>query len=191
MNELDVMKRAQSYMESLANGIDPLTGNDLPETDIVNNVRISRCLFYVSGVLKKVIDNGGEVQREKLKRADKADFSLTDEQAEALKPIDDDVSLSKTVGIINAQINTDTMKKLQRKAVVGWLKEKGLLKEIIINGRTHHNPSSEGELIGIKLIDYRTPEGNMVKMCVYSPDAQQFIFDNIDVITEFAAQEQQ
>ncbi len=59
MEELDVMKRAQSYIESLANGKDPLTGNELPDADIVNNVRISRCLFYVSDVLKKVIDNGG------------------------------------------------------------------------------------------------------------------------------------
>ena len=189
MEELDVMKRAQSYVESLANGKDPLTGNELPDSDIVNNVRISRCLFYVSDVLKKVIDNGGEVQREKLKRADKADFVLTDEQAAALKPADDDISLSKTVGIINAQIDDYTMKKLQRKVVAEWLIEKGLLKEVVINGKTHYNPTSEGELIGIKLVDYHTPQGPVVKFCVLSPEAQQFVFDNIDVIIEFASQE--
>ena len=189
MNDLDIMKRAQSYVESLANGKDPLTGNELPDTDIVNNVRVSRCLFYVSDVLKKVIENGGEVQREKLKRADKADFALTDEQTDALRPADDDISLSKTVGIINAQIDAYTMKKLQRKIVADWLKEKGLLREVVINGKTHYNPTSEGELMGIRLADYHTPEGNTVKYCAFSPDAQQFIFDNIDVIIEYASQE--
>ena len=189
MNDIDIMKRAKSYMESLANGRDPLTGNDLPDSDIVNNVRISRCLFYVADVLQKVIDNGGEVQREKLKKADKADFALTDEQTAALKPADDSISLSKTVGIINAQIDDFTMKKLQRKAVAEWLIEKSLLKEVIINGKTHYNPTSEGDLIGIKLVDYHTPEGSVVKFCVFSPEAQQFIFDNIDVIIEFASQE--
>lgn len=189
MNDIDIMKRAKSYMESLANGRDPLTGNDLPESDIVNNVRISRCLFYVADVLQKVIDNGGEVQREKLKRADKADFALTDEQTDALTPFSAEASLSKVVGRINDLIDPDIMKKLRRKDVVEWLKEKGLLKEVVINGRTHNDPTPEGELIGIKLSDYRTFEGNMVKTCVYTPEAQQFIFDNIEVIIEFASQE--
>ncbi len=127
--------------------------------------------------------------KERIKRADKADFALTDEQAAALKPFSEDVSLSKTVGRINDLIDSDIMKKLSRKAVVEWLLEKGLLHEVIINGRTHHDPTAEGELLGIKLTDYRTFEGNMVKLCVYSPEAQQFIFDNIDVIIEFASQE--
>ena len=65
MNDLDVMKRAKQYIESLAKGIDPITGNEVSENDVVNNVRISRCLFYTAEVLQKVIDNHGEVQREK------------------------------------------------------------------------------------------------------------------------------
>ena len=186
MNDLDIMKRAQSYIESMAKGINPLTGEELPDADIVNNVRISRCLFYVSDVLKKVIANGGEVQREKLKRADRADFALTDEQTSALKPADDDVSLSRVVGIINAQIDAYTMKKLPRKAAAEWLREKQLVKEVIINGKAHYNPTPEGEQLGITLTNYMTPAGQMVKYCVFSPDAQQFIFDNIDVIADFA-----
>ena len=186
MNDLDIMKRAQSYIESMANGTDPLTGKELPDTDIVNNVRISRCLFYVSDVLKKVIANGGEVQREKLKRADKADFALTDEQAAALRPADDDISLSRVVGIINAQIDDYTMKKLSRKAAEEWLREKQLVKEVVINGKPRYNPSSEGEQLGISMANYLTPAGQMIKYCVFSPEAQQFIFDNIDVIADFA-----
>jgi hypothetical protein len=189
MNDLDIMKRAQSYIESMAKGINPLTGEELPDADIVNNVRISRCLFYVSDVLKKVIDNGGEVQKNsagKIRNKDKAPFALTDEQSKELEPDRKALSLSKTVSMINALIDDNVMQKLKRGVVSEWLYQRGFLKEITINGRNYLNPTAEGEAAGIYLGNYNTPEGNTVKMCLYSPEAQQFIFDNIDVIADFA-----
>lgn len=187
MNDLEVMIRAQQYIESLANGVDPLSGQNLPDSDIVNNVRISRCLFYVSDVLKKVINNGGEVQREKLKKSQRADFLLTAEQSAALRPQDDCIFLSKVAGIINSQIDEYTMKKLKSSTINEWLMQAGLLTEVIVNGKSRKNPTAAGEEIGITLYNYRTPTGVMVKNCVYDPQAQQFIFDNIDAIAEFAA----
>ncbi len=189
MNDLDVMIRAKQYLENLANGIDPLSGNELPDSDIVNNVRISRCLFYVSGILQKVIDNGGEVQREKLKKSQRAEFSLTAEQSAALTPENDDLFISKVANIINAQIDEYTMKKLKSGDITAWLMSKELLTEVIINGKPHKNPTEAGENIGITLYQYMTPNGVVVKNCVYSSEAQQFIFDNIDVIAEFASSE--
>lgn len=40
---------AKDWMQKLANGINPLDGTMIPDGDIVNNVHISRCLFYVAG----------------------------------------------------------------------------------------------------------------------------------------------
>ena len=48
MTDLETIKRAKLYMEKLANGIDPITDKEAPEDDIINNVRLSRCFFYVS-----------------------------------------------------------------------------------------------------------------------------------------------
>ena len=189
MNDIDVMKRAKQYIESLANGIDPLTGKELPDSDIVNNVRISRCLFYTSGILQKVIDNKGEVQREKLPRSQRQEFSLTDEQALALKPDSSALFISKVVNIINAQIDDTAMKKLKSQTVNEWLMQKGLITEVTINGKAHKNPTPAGESIGISLHSYFTSAGLPVKGCIYSPEAQQFIFDNIDEITAFSSGE--
>ena len=75
MTEREILKHAKNYIDSLANGINPLTGEPVNEGDIVNNVRISRCLFYVSGILGKVLS--GEkaiVPREK-----KSEFSIKNE----------------------------------------------------------------------------------------------------------------
>lgn len=58
MDDFELTCRAKIYIEKLANGINPLTDDNVPEGDIVNNVKISRCLFFVADVLEKVIENG-------------------------------------------------------------------------------------------------------------------------------------
>ena len=60
MDDLELMKRAKIFIDKLANGIDPLTDKPVPETDMVNNVRVARCLFYVSDVLRKVIGDSND-----------------------------------------------------------------------------------------------------------------------------------
>ena len=47
MTEQEKLHRAKHYIDSLANGVNPLDGTPIPEQDIVNNVKISRCLFFV------------------------------------------------------------------------------------------------------------------------------------------------
>ena len=61
MTELEIMQRAKMYMEKLAQGIDPISDQEIPEDSVLNNVRLARCFFYVSGVLDQVIANGGKV----------------------------------------------------------------------------------------------------------------------------------
>ena len=59
MTELEKIKRAKMYLDKLANGINPLDDTVVPDEDIVNQVRLSRCFFFVSDVLRQVIENGG------------------------------------------------------------------------------------------------------------------------------------
>lgn len=51
MTELDIIKHAKGYLDKLAEGVDPLTGAVVSNTDVVKQERISKCLTYVSGVL--------------------------------------------------------------------------------------------------------------------------------------------
>ena len=50
MTELEKIKRAKMYMDKLANGINLLDDTVVPDEDIVNQVRLSRCFFFVSDV---------------------------------------------------------------------------------------------------------------------------------------------
>ena len=54
MTELEIMQRAKMYLDKLANGINPVTDQPASDSDCINQVRISRCLFYVSDVLRRV-----------------------------------------------------------------------------------------------------------------------------------------
>ena len=51
MNNRNKSIIAKDWILKLANGINPLDGSIIPDGDIVNNVHISRCLFYVSELL--------------------------------------------------------------------------------------------------------------------------------------------
>ena len=46
------MERTHMYINKLAKGINPLDDSLIPGNDVLNNVRLSRCLFYVSDILR-------------------------------------------------------------------------------------------------------------------------------------------
>ena len=66
MTELEVMQRAKMYIDKLANGINPIDDTAVSENDVINNVRLSRCFFYVSEILRQVIENGGTTKTVKV-----------------------------------------------------------------------------------------------------------------------------
>ena len=75
MTELEKIAYAKTYIEKLANGINPLTDQPVPDADSINNVRISRCLFYVSDLLRQIVENGGVSQRKQKRQ--RCRFNLT------------------------------------------------------------------------------------------------------------------
>lgn len=62
MTEADKIAHARVYMEKLANGINPLTNQVVPDADLINNVRISRCFFYVAQLLKDLEEQANPVR---------------------------------------------------------------------------------------------------------------------------------
>ncbi len=56
MNELDALKYAKMFIDKMAHGINPLTNQSVPQTDLIANQRISKCLSYVSDILQEKIN---------------------------------------------------------------------------------------------------------------------------------------
>ena len=186
MTELEIMKRAKQYIDALANGTDPLSGKPVQNGDVVNQVRISRCLFYVSGVLQKVIDNGGEVQKKRIPRRQKALFSLTAEQASQLKPHTAAVSASRIVSVLNGLIDAEHTQKLKARELNDWLLSAGMLTEVQnADGVKRKIPTPDGERLGIRETALTDEKGTARQFNVYDRQAQQFVFDNVDALSAF------
>ena len=189
MTDLEILQRAKQYIDSLANGYDPLSGNPVRDDDVVNQVRISRCLFYVSGVLQKVIDNGGEIQRKKQPKPPKTvkePFFLTHEQIALLQPQNTALSATKVAAIANELIDDEHMQKLKGTDIAGWLLSVGLLQEVkSATGRKRKVPTPNGEMLGMKETSFINEHGVPTQYTVYDKNAQQFIFDNMETLIAF------
>lgn len=68
MTELEKIEYTKGFVDKLAEGISPIDGTPIAEGDLLNNVRISRCMYYVSDILRRVIENGGIEGKKPAKR---------------------------------------------------------------------------------------------------------------------------
>lgn len=189
MTELETMQRAKMYIDHLANGISPLDGQPLPDGDIVNNVRISRCLFYVSNVLQQVIQNGGTV--EKRAKCPKQPFYLDAIGRSKFQISQKPIPITEIRERINRLIDAETMLQLKHQSMISWLLNEGFLTEQPgFDGKMKKYPTEAGNGIGIQL-EHRSGIHGNYDVIVYSPQAQQFLLDNLDAIIEVNCQKSQ
>lgn len=183
MTELETMQRAKLYLDKLANGIDPLTDQPVPEGDCINQVRISRCLFYVSDVLRQVIEKGGITSsRPADPRIKKRPFAITAEQLAQFPYSKNPIPVSEITKRINALVDTENMKKLSYKSIVAYLLKAGFLEEVeTASGKMMKRPTDEGSLIGVWR-EERIGENGNYYVVVYNTEAQHFILDNMEAI---------
>lgn len=185
MTELEKMMRAKTYIDKLANGIDPLTDSEMPDDKVLNNVRISRCLFYVSDILSKVIENGGEVGKKQTVK--QSPFIITDEQLEKVEVSEQAVG----VKIISSRINetlAENVKKCSAVHISSWLLNEGYLCEITKADKRVKIATDKGMSIGIRTVDSVSLAGVSYKKNIYNADAQRFVISNIMNIENYSAE---
>ena len=182
MTELETLQRAKMYLDKLANGINPLTDQPTADSDCINQVRISRCLFYVSDVLRKVIENGGNIGKtEKIK---KQPFAISHETLKGFRLSGAPIPVSEIAKRINELVDESTMTKLKYTSITSFLLQSGFLAQTEAgNGEKKKIPTKQGNSIGITS-EERVGQAGTYHATVYNADAQQFILDNIDAVIE-------
>lgn len=182
MTELEKIQRAKMYINKLANGINPLDDKIVADSDVINNIRISRCLFYVSEILQQVIDNNGIVSAKNTSKVKKKPFALSQESIVQYQPSEIPLTISEIVKGLNTLINLDEYKKINYNHIALWLVDIGLLKIVQQpNGKNAKVPTEQGEELGIFLED-RVGSKGPYTVALYNKTAQSFIVDNIDNI---------
>ena len=174
MTELETVKRAKMYMDKLAQGIDPITDCELPYDSALNNVRLARCFFYVSDILRQVIDNGGQVGAVK-----KTDFVITAAQLANVKPKSTPIRITEFAELLTKYVDPLHVKKLSATKLTNWLIYKGfLVKETMPDGRSRRVPTPAGRALGMTTQMRQTRDGEYLAV-YYDVNAQQFLLDNL------------
>lgn len=182
MTELEKMQRANMYISKLANGIDPISDAELPNDSILNNVRLSRCFFYVSEILRQVIENGGTDK--KGRKDSRIAFALTAESRDAFEYSKEPISISDFVSKLNDLIDATTMRTIASVTITNWLVEKGFLLTVEMpNGKKSRHPTKQGEDIGLSWQLRQGREGDY-HMVFYNEYAQRFIIDHLEDIVQ-------
>lgn len=179
MTEFEKMQRAKMYIDKMANGINPIDDTPAADSDMINNVRLSRCLFYVSDVLRQVIDNNGVIG--KVKSSKKA-FFLSADSIYNFSFSETPIPVSEITKRLNDLADLEVCHKLKHSAITNWLISIGALEiRELADGRNTKRPTEQGKELGISS-EKRTSMNGEYVVVVYSRDAQQFILDNIEAI---------
>ncbi len=181
-NELELLERAKMYIDSMAKGINPVTGEYADEEDVINEVKVSRCLYYVSDVLEEMT----KIKKKALiKRSDRVAFTLDIEQRSKFEIDPKGLSVSQIVDKLNSLTDELYVKKLKSTAITTWLVEIGMLEVVESTlGNSMKRPTSLGRENGIYTEERFGRDGRQYTGVFYSPEAQQFILDNLDAVIE-------
>ena len=166
------LKVAIDWINKLANGMNPLDGSTLSDSDIVNNIHISRCLFYVSHVLEDV----GKTTSSRRKQYEQ-EIQLTPEIASKVF-VAERTGIAMFVKEINKVI-PENMQPLAASKVTQWLVSIGYLTEQQrSDGRKYKAPTELGTSIGMTSAWRDGYQGQYLAVS-YDANAQHFILENL------------
>lgn len=175
LNENEKLLKAKSYLDKLANGINPITNELASENDTINNIHISRCLFYVSDVLRNLIENNNNPQK---KKNSKIPFSVTPQQLADYVFDDNPITVTEITKKLNSLIDTEEMKGIKTTSITNWLIKINMLE---------YFADENGIQLGITTQERLGMYGSY-KVVLYDSNVQQFILDNIDTIAYYNTQ---
>jgi hypothetical protein len=177
MIDITKLKTAQDWIEKLANGINPLTSEPVKEDDIVNNIHVSRCLFFVREMLEKI-------EAKETASSRKNPFWMTNLEAEKIG-VSNPCGIAQFTKTINESIPAD-MKPLSVATVIKWLRNNGYLYEVNIDEKHKTNlPTDKGAQLGIAIKVQQNSEGKDYNRVFYDVTAQRFMLSNIESIALF------
>ncbi len=162
------LEKAINNVEKMANGINPLTNEYLPQNSLLNNIEISRSLFCLLDVVKNP----------NKRKNFKANFSIT--RAELDKyAYSEDLSLTEFAKYINSLKIANDTKELKYSDLAKWLINIGMLIEVEEFNKKRKIPTEDGKNIGM-YTTVRNGYYGSYEIVLYNKEAQNFIIDNFE-----------
>ena len=185
MTELEKIAYAKKFLDSLAEGVNPVNGEPVPEGDVARSPRVVGCFRYVSELLGTTIQAGG---LKRIPRGSLEPFSATVEQLMQYRFPPEPRTVSRFVQAVNDTVDLHRVRGLRVRDVTDWLLGKNLLaEEETPDGRKHRIPTEEGKTLGISASEKTGRDGRYVSV-VYDRAAQTYLLDHMADIAAFAAE---
>lgn len=180
MNEVDVLKRAKHYMDSLSSGINPITSEPLADDCEIAADNFYKCFAYISEVLGKEIKQNSHTDEARAKREE---FRLSEDDMNKVVITDDYVGINTVAARINDVIDRDAMKGVSGGKLAECLVSMGYLKlETLPNGNTVRVAADKGVHAGIITKNRTDTVGKAYLQNVYNREMQTFLVRNINDI---------
>ncbi|NLL62970.1 MAG: hypothetical protein GX241_01810 [Ruminococcaceae bacterium] len=180
MNEKEQYYTAKLYMDKLANGINPLDGQAVPEDSLLNDVCMCRMFNFLANVLDQIIRNDCKIT---IPNSKKVPFRITEEQRSNIQISETPVKLTAISHRIQ-RVLENNVKGINSILMAQWLESQGYLSTIVENSRAHRVATEEGEMLGISTIKEIKGE-NVYKSNYYNNNAQAFIIANLEKIASY------
>lgn len=177
MEDIRLLQRAKDNILALANGTDPFSGEELTEESVINNVRMSRCFFYIADILGKVIDNNGEIGKTVYRKEGKY-IHLSDTVISSYPYSEEPIGINNIIKTLRSILG-ENEKPLSSIQITAWLLKEGYLAENIHAGKRVKVPTQKGVMLGIATKEgVNLQTGIPYRMNIYSSKAQRFIIEN-------------
>lgn len=193
VDKLELLKRAKSYMELLAQGTDPVTGQALSREDPMGSERMGRCFSFVAGTLEEVIaqrEGGARPAREETekaprkKRAQKMVFSITGEQLESVAVTAAPVNMTEMARRLNEAAGLEKSDLNSRLLSYGLEKLGFLEAREGADGKIHRSPTAAGYETGLERLRCVNAVGQPYLLNVLTDAGQRFLLDNLDPLLD-------
>jgi len=185
MTNLEKLTNAKDFMDKLSNGINPVSDEMLTKEALLGNIDLSRCFFFVSDILRQVLENDGFIGRRGRSYTKLPPFALTDEQRNQVAITERPTMIRSFTEGINNLIDINAMRKLKVTAVTNWLVENDLLSEETVDEKKRKIPTKKGEKLGI-YSEAREGQYGGYMAILYKEAAQRHIVENLDKIIKLS-----
>lgn len=179
MTELEMIRRAETYMKQLSMGNDPISGEEIPEDSILSQVRLARCFAFTADILHRLAEQGG-LRAAGASHKARPVFVIPDGIDLTVLVADEPVQITRL-----AQAVTDLCypegegPKLNAVVVTNWLLHAGyLMEQTNASGKRNRVPAQKGVALGITATEREGRDGTYLAVR-YGPAAQRLILERL------------
>lgn len=208
VEKLDLMRRAKEYMECLAGGADPVSGQPLSRADPMGSERMQRCFAFVAKILGEVIaerespaptrcpagkaaEPAGQEdvpprKRQRGARSERIPFTITAEALETVPVTEQPASISEMIRRLSAAQGTEEKTDLTARLLFTGFHKMGFLDAP--DSASQRMPTLAGEEMGFIRLRRTNSAGQVYMVNMLLEEGQRFLLDHLEEILQCGRQ---